>query len=105
MVTTAAVNGSMRIVKRHRQGEIDKHHLDDDRCAADHFNKDQRDVVGYPTTEGACKTCQQSDHQTASQTEDRNPQGHFGTFNQKRNGRPDGTPVKLHMLFLLPWCK
>jgi len=24
-------------------------------------------------------------------------------FNEKRNGGPDGTPVKLHMSFLLPW--
>ena len=38
-----------QIVKCHRERKVDKHHLDDDRRSADHFNENQRDVVGDPT--------------------------------------------------------
>jgi hypothetical protein len=60
-------------------------------------------VVCNPAAEGAGETGDKTDNQPANQTEDRNPQGHFGAFKQEWNGRPDGTPVKLHDVFLLPW--
>ncbi|MNG34374.1 hypothetical protein D3C84_1208420 [compost metagenome] len=60
-------------------------------------------MVGNPTAVGTGKTGNEADDQAANQTEDRNPQGHFGAFKQERNGRPDGAPVKLHDNFLLPW--
>jgi hypothetical protein len=62
-------------------------------------------VVGNPAAEAAGETGHQTDYQAAGQAEDRNPQRHFGAFQQNWNGRPDGTPVKLHNTFLLPCRK
>ncbi|SUQ59093.1 Uncharacterised protein [Raoultella terrigena] len=106
MVTTAAEKRiDAQIIKRHRQGEVDKHDLHHDRGAANNFNKDQRDVVRYPAAKAAGETGDEADYQTASQAEDRDPQRHFGAFQQNWNGGPDGTPVKLHNSFLLPCRK
>ena len=59
-----------------------------------------RDVVSQPAAEAAGETGGKTDNQAACETEDRDPQRHFGAFKEKRNGRPDGTPVKLHDVFL-----
>ncbi len=53
--------------------------------------KPWRCVVGLnqpPNVRGAKR--RQSNNRAASQTEDRDPQGHFSALKQKRNGGPDG---------------
>ncbi len=90
-----------QIAKGHRQRKVDEHNLHHNRGAANDFIKTSAMwlAIQPPKQRAKPATRPLSDRRRA---EDGNPQRHFGAFQQNRNGRPDGTPVKLHNTFLLP---